>query len=247
MLEFYSCSTTHSELLSSMDEMKSLLNGLRRKHSTLSLHSVASSFAPSVKTKEAMKQLCKHLYRAGVTADMIRKREAHAVAVFKYPNVPPVVSQQIPQTLDPVVHGDELLEEREPKEKSRIIRLGINSTPARGSALHMAAAIGSRQRVELLLANGANIEALRSDHGGTPLDSAAYNGHTDVVRLLLEKGANIEAMRSDNGGTPLNSAAYNGHLDVVRLLLEKGANIDATKSDGSTALETACGEGKWEW
>jgi len=53
----------------SIAEMKNLINGLRRKHSAFSLYSVAS-FAPSVNTKEAMKQLCKHLYRAGVTASI---------------------------------------------------------------------------------------------------------------------------------------------------------------------------------
>ena len=221
----YSTTYTHFELLSSMDEMKSLLmDGLRRKHSTLSLHSVASSFAPSVRTKEAMKQLCKHLYKAGVTADMIRNREAHAVAVFQYPNVPPVASQEISQTPGPVVHGDELLAERQIR-KSGIRTSRINSTPVRGTALHVAAAIGFRQGVQLLLANGANIEAMRGDNESTPLDTAVWNGHTDVVRLLLEKGANIEAIRTTgSGATPLDSAACRGHTDVVRLLLEKGAN-----------------------
>jgi len=112
----------------------------------------------------------------------------------------------------------EPLEERQ-KGKGRNPTLGTNSTPFRGSVLHVAAAIGFRQGVQLLLANGAYIEATRSDDGSTPLDTAAFNGHTDVVRLLLEKGANIEAT------TPLHTAAYNGHIGVVRLLLEKGANL----------------------
>ena len=58
-----------------IEEMENLLaDGLRRKHSALSLRSVAS-LAPSIKTKEAMKELCKHLYRAGVKADVIRDRK----------------------------------------------------------------------------------------------------------------------------------------------------------------------------
>ena len=51
----------NAEVLRKMVEMqKLLLNGLRRTNSALSLRSIASS-APSIKTKEAMKQLCKQL------------------------------------------------------------------------------------------------------------------------------------------------------------------------------------------
>jgi len=88
MSGFYSCS---------MEEMKNLINGLRRKQSAFSLRSVAS-FAPSVNTKEAMKQLCKHLYKAGVTGDTIRGREAQAVTLFQDQNLPPVDNQEVPQT-----------------------------------------------------------------------------------------------------------------------------------------------------
>ena len=239
----YSC--THSELLSSMDEMKNLINCLHQKHSTLSLRSVAS-FAPSIKTKEAMKQ--QHHHRAGVTAlytaDMIRNWEAHVVGVVQHPNVPPVVSQVIPQTVGPVIQGDEVVEERQ-KRKSGTCTSRTNSTPVRGTALHVAAEMGSTQGVQALLADGANIEGMSSvtDNKSTPLDTAAVLGRTDVVRLLLEKGANIEATRGDTGGTPLDSAAYFGHPDVVRLLLEKGANIEATGRDGGTPLDSAACNG----
>ena len=91
---------------------------------------------------------------------------------------------------------------------------------------------------------GANIEAMTTSHGATPLDSAAWNGHADVVGLLLEKGANIEAMTTCDGATPLDSAAWNGHADVVRLLLEKGANIEAMRrGDGSRPLYNASWRG----
>ena len=113
----------------SMDEVKSLIKGLRRKDSTLSLRSVASSFAPSLKTKISMQQFCKNLYKAGVTGDIIRDREAEAIAIFKYPNALPVVGQGVPQTTG-LVYGEELIEERQ-KGKSRNHTLGINSTRPR--------------------------------------------------------------------------------------------------------------------
>ena len=239
---FYS--HTQAEVLSSMEDMKNMLNGLRRRHSVLSLRSVAS-FAPSVKTKEAMKQLCRDLYRAGVTADVIRDRKDQAVTLFQHPAAPPMDNLGVPRPAGSVaiLHGEEPLEERQ-KGKGRNPTSGTNSTPFRGSALHVAAAIGFRQGVQLLLANGAYIEATRSDDGSTPLDTAAFNGHTEVVRLLLEKGANIEATRSNDGSTPLHTAAYNGHIGMVRLLLEKGANIEATTSDtGLTPLDGAAYNG----
>ena len=90
-------------MLSSIEEMKNLLlSGLRRKNSTLSLRSVAS-FAPSIKTKEAMKQFCRDLYRAGVRADKIQGRKDQAVAIFQDPDPSPVVNQDVPQTVGPVI------------------------------------------------------------------------------------------------------------------------------------------------
>ena len=220
-----------AELLSSMEEMKNLvLNRLHRKNSTLSLRSVAS-FAPSINTKEAMKEFCKNLFKAGVRASMIRDREVQALALFQGQNTLEVVNQEGPQPAGSVVHEGEVLEGRQ-KSKSGGPTLKTNAKSFRGSALDMAAALGLKQGVQLLLANGANIEAMRSDHGSTPLSTAALFGHADVVSLLLEKGANIEATISGTGATPLGIAAYCGHADVVRLLLEKGANIEATRSDG---------------
>jgi len=239
-------------MLSSMEEMKNLINGLRRKHSVLSLRSVAS-FAPSVKTKEAMKQLCRDLYKAGITADTIRDRKDQAVAAFQDPNAPPVDNQDVPQTA--------VMEERQ-KGKGRSQNLGIDSASFRGltvPVLRLAAAMGLKPSVQSLLdaasngstdvvrqllEKGGNIEARRSDNGSTPLLIAARCGHTEVVRLLLDKGADIEATRSDYGSTPLDSAADNGHTDVVRMLLEKGANIEATRTDaGETPLHSAAYSG----
>ncbi|RPB18681.1 hypothetical protein L211DRAFT_692424 [Terfezia boudieri ATCC MYA-4762] len=186
-----------AELLSSMEEIKQhFLAGLRRKNSTMSLQS-NSSFAPSVKTKEAMKQLCKHLYKAGVRADMIRNREDQAAAFFQSQNIPLV---NIPQRTGSEVKNEELLEEEKEKGKSKRIT-------ARELLLNMAAATGFRQGVQLLLGNVANVETVPNVFGLLPLDTAAREGRTDVVRMLLEAGANIEATSSNSGATTLNLAA----------------------------------------
>ena len=263
MLRLYSCNHTspgfEPEVLNSMGEMKNLINGLRRKHSALSLRSVAS-FAPSVKTKDAMKQLCRDLYRVGITADIIRDRKDQAVAAFRHPNTSSGVNQEVPHTESSVTQSQELLEGRR-KGKGRGPALGIDSTSFRGLTgpmLRLAAAMclkgpflgeatpldtgisnGHTDVVRQLLEKGESIEARRSYNGATLLDTAASNGHVDVVRLLLEKGANIDT-RSDDGATPLTSAAYNDQIDVVKLLLENGANIEAMRDDtGSTPLDIA--------
>lgn len=71
---------------------------------------------------------------------------------------------------------------------------------------------GRREVVELLLANGASIQAC--DEGGLhPLHNACSFGHADVVRLLLEAGASPNT--TDNWNyTPLHEAAQKGKIDV---------------------------------
>jgi uncharacterized protein len=105
-------------------------------------------------------------------------------------------------------------------------------------------AISSSQAMELLLANGAGLEA-RDVDGATPLIRAAESGNTDVVKLLLERGANVEA-RDKDGHTALIAAGCEcasidmpETIDVLRLLLAKNADVDARDSAGQTALMTA--------
>jgi len=98
--------------------------------------------------------------------------------------------------------------------------------------LHMA--FGSRELVEYLIENGAEIEA-RSESLWTPLHSQAYKGHMDGVEVLLEHGADIEAKHA-YGTTPLLNSIRWDRLDVAKLLVEKGANVNARDTLGRTPL-----------
>lgn len=89
--------------------------------------------------------------------------------------------------------------------------------------------------VELLLGNGANIEA-KDNSTRAPLLRAAQNGNEAMVQLLLDKGANTESVDHD-GRTPLSHAAENGQEVIVRLLLSKDANVEA-KGDYSRTPTT---------
>ena len=109
------------------------------------------------------------------------------------------------------------------------------------TALHKAARNGRLDVVELLLLQGASIEATDFCNS-TPLSIAAGKGHTSIVEPLLSKGASIDAMNKYNN-TPLHSAAYNGHTSTTELLLSKGAPINTINDVNRTPLHQAANGG----
>ncbi|KAI0144132.1 hypothetical protein F4776DRAFT_661226 [Hypoxylon sp. NC0597] len=94
-----------------------------------------------------------------------------------------------------------------------------------GSAVHWAVRGGNRAVVQMLLDNGADIEA-KDEMLSTPLFEAVYRNHEDVIRFLLENGADINA-RNGNGQTALQVAADRGYGTIVDLLLQKGAGPES--------------------
>ncbi|KAL6915480.1 hypothetical protein FSST1_006975 [Fusarium sambucinum] len=100
------------------------------------------------------------------------------------------------------------------------------------SSLMVASCYGQRAIVNLLLTNGAEIEA-QNPHGQTPLMLAATYGHEATVKLLLDRGANIEAKDNTDSRTPLILAATHGHQAIFKLLLQRGVNIERRNSEDS--------------
>jgi len=82
------------------------------------------------------------------------------------------------------------------------------------TALHLAAFFGHLDNVTLLLASGADVEAVsRNNLTNTPLHAATAGRHSDVALALLGAGADPSVV--DSGGyTPLQIATQNG-LDAV--------------------------------
>jgi uncharacterized protein len=117
----------------------------------------------------------------------------------------------------------------------------IHADTWEGAILVKAAREGHREIVEMLLNEGADIEAVGKawDGGdGTALWAAAENAHGETVELLVERGADVNAV--DVGGVSvLMIAAGNNLAEIVTLLLENGADIDHQADDGSTALHGA--------
>jgi ankyrin repeat protein len=85
--------------------------------------------------------------------------------------------------------------------------------------LHSACAIASYPLTQLLLDNGADVNA-RQQGGVTPLHSAAHHGATELVRLLIENGADINA-KTDAGETALSFAESSSFSNTAAYLRQE--------------------------
>jgi uncharacterized protein len=136
---------------------------------------------------------------------------------------------------------------------------GVNDV----TPLHMAAAQGDLVSVDLLLAHGADPNAItRIDDMETPLEVAVAAGHRAVVDRLTPLTARINWERSSGsddiaaltglldagqdinapdayGQTALMRAAHAGKQQTVELLIERGANLDCTAKFHLSALMLA--------
>lgn len=98
------------------------------------------------------------------------------------------------------------------------------------SRLHVAAAKGAVDEVDiLLLARQTHIDA-RDAWGETPLHFAARHGCSEVCSMLLENGASIDAM-NDSDETPLLLAAKAGKESTCELFLVQGAGVGGMTND----------------
>ena len=111
------------------------------------------------------------------------------------------------------------------------------------TALRRAARSRSNEVAELLIANGASVNARGSNAlspGGTPLHNAVIWGNTEVVELLLANGADVNA-RDKNGQTALYNAMSvraaldnpESQMEVVKLLIKNGADANIVPRKGS--------------
>ena len=99
-------------------------------------------------------------------------------------------------------------------------RIGV--TPLRLAAIN-----GSAAMLEVLLAAGADANALLTAQGDTALMLAARTGRIDAIETLLDRGADVNAAEDWGGTTALMWAITEHHPAAARLLLEHGAAVDA--------------------
>lgn len=147
----------------------------------------------------------------------------------------------------------------------------ITSMRYRGlSLLHLAAKLGNTVVVNMLIKEGACVNAAANTVGReTALYFAANNSHMNVVEVLLKNGANDARLsplhlaahhenkeiidflvqndssnvdRKINGQTALHIAAKNGNTDIIKTLLDKNADVNLKNNDKCTALFIATRE-----
>ncbi|MFO0960692.1 MAG: ankyrin repeat domain-containing protein [Isosphaeraceae bacterium] len=104
-----------------------------------------------------------------------------------------------------------------------------------GPTLALAALLGYRDMVKLLLDRGANILA-RNDAGMDALGYAADSGKVEVVTLLLDRG------NLDPSGL-LGMAARAGHADLVREMIRRRVDLHEVDCYGRTPLDWAIERG----
>jgi len=104
------------------------------------------------------------------------------------------------------------------------------------TALHLAAAFGTPEAVQILLQKGADVAAISHNaQKNQPLHAVlALGRNPETLRLLLDAGADPNA-RQTAGFTAIFSAAAANRRDLAELLIAHGADSSLTNDFGQTA------------
>lgn len=109
--------------------------------------------------------------------------------------------------------------------------------------LHLAAAHGFTEGVEILASSPSIDINARTASGDTALHCAAFAGHTDVVDILSAT-SNVDLNAANSMGvTPLHMAAAFGHTPIVEILWSRGGHVDPLDNFEWTPLHYAARNG----
>lgn len=111
------------------------------------------------------------------------------------------------------------------------------SSKSRWTLLHIAAAKGDQNEVEILLQNGFDRDPLNLDEE-TPLHLSIDCGHSGVAEILIAAGANCNAANRISDSC-LCKAARKNDVKILLLLLKGGASINQAGRYGRTPLHEA--------
>lgn len=114
----------------------------------------------------------------------------------------------------------------------------------RRSVVSVAAAVGNKDIVKMLLRSGAEVNLDDGEEDVHPLFIACRKGDVDIVTSLLDAGAKVNSRRQKDGQTPLFMSIRKGHLNVAEVLLKAGADADTSNHDGHTPLCIAARAGR---
>ena len=105
------------------------------------------------------------------------------------------------------------------------------------TSLHIAAEIGSKEAVEILLTVLDDISAI-DDQSRTTMDIAIGANHPPIVELLFKKDP-VGANRCAENMTALQIATILGREEIAKVILTLGVHVDAKDQFGWTALHRA--------
>ena len=125
----------------------------------------------------------------------------------------------------------------EVKLKDSGVYVSSNSTKTLNERLLEAARDGHLDDVEMLLHDGAKIDA-RTDSLETPLILATSTGQVQIVQALLKADADVNA-KGVSGETALMYAVRAGNIPLVHILLDAKARVNLKDDVGRTALHFA--------
>jgi len=129
-------------------------------------------------------------------------------------------------------------------EKGAAVNTGENSFFE--MALHRATLGGCQDVVELLLAEGADINARDSFHASA-LHYAVERGHKNIVEVLLAKGADVN-IRNSEGQMPFDIAMNQNRRYITELLIAHGSDLNTRRRHppGDTPLHVFIRAGQKE-
>lgn len=82
--------------------------------------------------------------------------------------------------------------------------------------------------IELLLKNGADVNAVNATDGSTPLHCLIENSNFKSIQLLLSHGADVN-IKNSKEKIPLFLAVTLNHVNVVKLLIDFGSEVNDAK------------------
>lgn len=124
--------------------------------------------------------------------------------------------------------------------------LGLNFGNVGGTPLIYSALAGNTEIIKLLLAKGANINALHQ-HNVTALMIVAQVGNPNAVHLMLSNGSEVNIIDGFGYSALMYAVASESNdSNMIIALLNKGAKVDVKAGDGQTALKLAGRKGKSE-
>ena len=118
---------------------------------------------------------------------------------------------------------------RNARKVSKLLKMGadVNAKSSAGETpLYVASRLGYTEITQLLIDNGADVNAKSHFLDKVPLHVASAHGHIEIVPILLKNGADVNA-RDIGGKTALHLASRQGQTKIAQLLIDNGADVNA--------------------